>query len=97
LTIILLAALMAVTSPAIAGQAELWIHESGDFYVERAIADQAMFSEMEEDFPRTYCTSPEWAEIGRPGEMKCDNGQTYKIEITDPDTLLVNGSPFYQG
>jgi hypothetical protein len=55
-----------------------------------------MFSEMEEDFSRTYCTSPEWAEISRPGEMKCDNGQMYKIEITDPDTLMVDGSPFYQ-
>ena len=79
-----------------ASAAELWIHESGDFYVERTPVDLAMFSEMEENFPRTYCTSPEWTAKGRPGEMKCDNGSTYKIEITDAEMLMVNGSPFYK-
>jgi hypothetical protein len=96
LTIILLAALMAVTSPAIAGQAVLWIHESGDFYVERTIADQAMFSENGRGLFTHLLHLARMAEISRPGEMKCDNGQMYKIEITDPDTLMVDGSPFYQ-
>lgn len=91
---IALATVLALTIPASA--ADLWIDESGDFYVERTDVDLAMFSEMEDVFPRTYCTSPEWAEKGRPGEMKCDNGQTYKIEIRDADTLLVNGSAFYK-
>lgn len=91
---LILAALLAMTAPINA--AELWIDESGDFYVERTPVDLAMFSEMEDVFPRTYCTSPKWTEKGRPGEMKCDNGTTYKVEVRDAETLLVDGTPFYK-
>ena len=89
-----LAVLLATTTPSAA--ADLWIDESGDFYLERSDVDLSLFSEMEDEFPRTYCEIPRWPTKSSPETMSCDNGSTHRIEIKDASTLLLNGTPFYK-
>lgn len=77
-----------------AGFARIWVHESGDFYLQGDENGLHLFAEDEDTMPSRDCSVPFWPTKQNSAVMTCSDGSTHILKTIDAQTLSLEGAPF---